>query len=68
MENLPGEVREGLVRVGHAVHVLSRLHGVAFAAVSGHELAGEAFGHGAAFLGASGLENPAPHFFAWERK
>src|SRR5437868_7407406 len=41
----PREVGEGLVGVGHAVGLLTGVHGLALLLEGGHELVGEAVGH-----------------------
>src|SRR5258706_11032703 len=56
---LPREVGEGLVGVGHAVGLLASVHGLAFLAVGGEQLVGETLRHRAAALVTAGGEQPA---------
>src|SRR5438132_12223192 len=56
---LPREVGKGLVRLGHLDGVLAFGHGLALAAVGGHELVGQAQEHGPARLAARGADDPA---------
>src|SRR5262249_19832410 len=56
---LPGEVGEGLVRIGHLDGVLALGHRLAFTAVSSHELIGQADEHRPALLAPRRLDDPA---------
>src|SRR5919204_3296730 len=59
VNRLPGEVGEGLVGLGHLDGVLALGHGLALAAVGGHELVGQAQEHRPAGLAAGGADDPA---------
>src|SRR5262245_13616017 len=56
---LPREVGEGLVGLGHLDGVLALGHGLALAAVGGHQLVGQAQEHRPARLAPGGADDPA---------
>ena len=58
-QQLPSEVSECLVRIGHAVNIFTLGDGNAFPTVSGKQLIGEPTTHRTALLVATGFQNPA---------